>query len=629
MPDRVQWFRIEKLREMGSNGYRSAHNPPAPELLDACDKLGMMVWDETRRFDDSPLGLAELEAMVRRDRNHPSIILWSIGNEEPLQADAKAGVRIATSMQNLVHRLDPLRPVTYANNGSNSWGRAVSAMIDIMGFNYSNGDQPDRYHSSLQAKPCVGSEDAVTRSTRGVYADDAKACFVSSYCDNKQTSRDTAEHYWKYFLARPWIAGVFIWTGFDYRGEPVPYRERAYTNQDGILDTCGFPKDNFYYHQACWTDKPMVHLLPHWNWAGKEGQEIDVRCYHNSESRLPDKVLHWIPRADHVLKIQLRKLAYVQGNYSTEGCSPHLYDDEIEFHSEIVHRCGIVPFSSRKLRPAVAGESKESAVFVAPSPEMVDVSHGPGMPFGGIGTGFSTFGKYGFVDVYFDGRALNGSDWRIDRAPRDKPSFAFQLTEGDKSTVLQETSVGWLTSAKPVDKVRAYADLPKGHFVFEKADSNLTLVATAFSPMVPHDLTNSTIPVQVFDVTVENKADKDRAFELALLHRDGLVVRNNKAVLVNSGGETAFACDHGVASTHGVTASLKLPPGKRQTVRFFIAWNYPSVRTTSSAARQTYRRYYTKRFQNAEQVIDLAMKSASDWSAAIDRWHAAFDVPPA
>ncbi len=244
----------------------------------------MMVWDETRRFDDSPLGLAELEAMVRRDRNHPSIILWSIGNEEPLQADANAGVRIATSMQNLVHRLDPSRPVTYANNGSNSWGRAVSAMIDIMGFNYSNGDQPDRYHSSLPAKPCVGSEDAVTRSTRGVYADDANACFVSSYCDNKQTSRDTAEHYWKYFLARPWIAGVFIWTGFDYRGEPVPYRERAYTNQDGILDTCGFPKDNFYYHQACWTDKPMVHLLPHWNWAGKEGQEIEVRCYSNCDA---------------------------------------------------------------------------------------------------------------------------------------------------------------------------------------------------------------------------------------------------------------------------------------------------------------------------------------------------------
>jgi len=273
--------------------------------------------------------------------------------------------------------------------------------------------------------------------------------------------------------------------------------------------------------------------------------------------------------------------------------------------------------------------SGESPVFAAPSPDMVDVSHGPGIPFGGIGTGFSVFGKYGFVDVYFDGRSLNSRDWRIDRAPKDKPAFAFQLTEGDKSTVLQETAVDWLKDAQPVEKMQAYADLPKGHFVFEKADANLGLVMNAFSPMVPHDLANSTIPVQVFDVTVENKADKARSFELALLHRDALVVRDTKAVLVTNGGDTAFACDGGVPSTHGVSATLKLEPGKRQTVRFYIAWNYPAVKTTSSAARKTYRRYYTKRFQNAEQPIDLAMKSAGDWLAAIDRWHAAYDVPPA
>ena len=277
----------------------------------------------------------------------------------------------------------------------------------------------------------------------------------------------------------------------------------------------------------------------------------------------------------------------------------------------------------------LARRADEPQVFIGPTPEMVDVSHGLGIPFGGIGTGFSVFGKYGFVDVYFDGRHLNSGDWRITRAPAAKPSFAFQISEGGKSTLLQETPLDWLANAQPVEKVRAYADLPKGHFVFDKADSKLGLVMTAFSPMLPHDLTNSTIPVQVFDVTVENKADQPRAFELALVHRDALLVRDNMAVLVKTNGETAFACDGGLAGTNGVSASLHLAPGKRQTVRFYIAWNYPAVTTTSSAARQPYRRYYSKRFQNAGQVIDLAAKSAGEWSAGIDRWHAAYNVPPA
>ena len=278
---------------------------------------------------------------------------------------------------------------------------------------------------------------------------------------------------------------------------------------------------------------------------------------------------------------------------------------------------------------SIAAEGGKSAVFVAPTPEMVDVSHGPGVPFGGIGTGFSVFGKYGFVHVYFDGRHLDGGDWRIDRAPKEPPTFAFQLTEGGKSTVLQETTVDWLKEAQPVDKVRAYADLPKGHFVFEKAGANLGLVMSGFSPMVPHDLANSTVPVQVFDMTIENKSDKPRSLELALLHRDPLVVRSGKAVLVAPNGETAFAAQGGGATTHGVGRELRLAPGQSQTVRFYIAWNYPAVTTTSSAAKSTYKRYYTKQFPKATQAIDLAMKSADGWSAAIDRWHASYDVPPA
>jgi len=284
--------------------------------------------------------------------------------------------------------------------------------------------------------------------------------------------------------------------------------------------------------------------------------------------------------------------------------------------------------SSCAMKPS-ASEGRWSASLVEPTAEMVDVSHGPGVPFGGIGTGFSVFGKYGFVDVYFDGRPLNGKDWNITRPPAEKPAFALELSEGDKSMVLQETPVEWLPNAEPVDKVRAYAALPKGHFILDKADSNLGIRMTGFSPMAPHDLANSTIPVQLFDVTLENRADRTRSFELALRHRDALVVRQAYAVLVDSKGETAFACEGGVADVHGVSRILKLGPGEHQTIRFYIAWDYPAIKTTSPAARKTYRRYYTARFQNADEIIALARKSADAWSAAIDQWHAAFDVPPA
>ena len=289
---------------------------------------------------------------------------------------------------------------------------------------------------------------------------------------------------------------------------------------------------------------------------------------------------------------------------------------------------GLLMGSGCAIRTA-ASEGGEPAAFVSHTAEMVDVSHGPGVPFGGIGTGFSVFGKYGFVDAYFDGRPLDARDWKITEPPREKPAFAIQFSEGDKHTVLQETPVEWLPETEPVDKVRAYADLPKGHFIFDKTGANLDIKMTGFSPMVPHDLTNSTIPVQVFDVTVENRADRTRSLDLALRHRDVLVVRDGDAVLVDSKGETAFACDGGTADIHGVSRTLQLAPGESETIRFYIAWDYPVIKTTSSAARKTYRRFYSIRFQNADQVIALARKSADGWSAAIDRWHAAYDVPPA
>ncbi len=280
LPDRLQSYRIEKLKEMGANGYRTSHNPPTPELLDACDRLGMLVMDETRMFNSDPEGLSQLSRMVRRDRNHPCIVLWSTGNEEPEQGTAR-GARICATMKRLVRRLDPTRPITQAMNGA--WGKGISAVVDVQGFNYHLAPAIDAFHAKFPNEPCVGSEVGSTVSTRGIYVNDAQKGYVSAYDVNHPPWATTAEVWWQIFDARPFLSGGFVWTGFDYRGEPTPYGWPDINSNFGIVDTCGFPKDNFYYYQAWWSGRPVLHLFPHWNWPGKEGQEIDVWCHSNLE----------------------------------------------------------------------------------------------------------------------------------------------------------------------------------------------------------------------------------------------------------------------------------------------------------------------------------------------------------
>ena len=281
LPDRIQYFRIEKLKEMGCNAYRTSHNPPTPELLDACDRLGMLVMDETRMMSSSPEGLSQLSRMLRRDRNHPSIILWSIGNEEPEQGTDR-GARIAQTMKRLIRRLDPTRPVTMAMNGS--WGKGLSRVLDVQGFNYFHNGDVDNFHADFPSQPCVGSEEASAFYTRGIYATDKSRGYVSAYDVNPAGHyASTAEEWVKFYAARPFVSGAFVWTGFDYRGEPAPFYWPCISSQFGILDTCGFPKDVFYYYQSWWTSKPVLHVFPHWNWPGKEGQEISVWVFGNCE----------------------------------------------------------------------------------------------------------------------------------------------------------------------------------------------------------------------------------------------------------------------------------------------------------------------------------------------------------
>lgn len=282
VPDRLNEWRIERLKEMGCNAYRSSHNPPTPELLDACDRLGMLVMDENRRFDTTPEILGQLERLILRDRNHPSVVIWSLGNEEFGIQGEEIGEEICRTMQDLVHKLDPTRPATVAMNGD--WGKGFSKVIDVMGFNYysSKDNNADEYHKNFPATPCVGSEEASTLCTRGCYAKDANAGFMSAYDKEGPEWGSTAEEWWNYYTERPWIAGGFVWTGFDYRGEPTPY-DFAYSTQFGIMDTCGFAKDNFYYYQAWWSDKTVLHILPHWNWAGREGEKIEVWVHSNCD----------------------------------------------------------------------------------------------------------------------------------------------------------------------------------------------------------------------------------------------------------------------------------------------------------------------------------------------------------
>jgi beta-galactosidase len=283
LPDRLQYFRIARLKEMGANAYRTSHNAPTPQLLEACDRLGMLVMDENRLLGSDPLHLRGFEEHVRRDRNHPSVVIWSLANEEFTVQGTPAGQRVAATMQALAKRLDPTRPVTYNAPVGNEFA-GINEVIEVRGWSYHIGvENMDAYHAAHPQQPNVGSEQGSTVGTRGIYANDPARGYVSAYDDNGQSWSNTAEQWWSFFDPRPWLSGGFIWTGFDYRGEPTPYGWPCINSHFGILDTCGFPKDNFWYYKSWWSDQPVLHLLPHWNWAGREGEEIDVRALSNCD----------------------------------------------------------------------------------------------------------------------------------------------------------------------------------------------------------------------------------------------------------------------------------------------------------------------------------------------------------
>jgi len=282
VPDSLWDFRIRRLKEMGSNAYRCAHNAPAAEFLDAADRLGMLVMDENRNFGSSPEHLRQLDWLVRRDRNHPSVIMWSVFNEEPSQG-TEMGYELVRRMSASVKQLDTTRPVTAAQSGDVLNPINASQSADVAGFNYVYRDF-DQYHKANPARAIFSSEDTSTVMTRDQYITDKKAMILDSYDDQVEPWGLSHRDAWKQVDERQFVFGTMVWTGFDYRGEPQPLSWPAAGSSFGIMDLCGFPKAAYWIHQAQWIKgRPILHVIPHWNWAGSEGKPIKVMVATNAD----------------------------------------------------------------------------------------------------------------------------------------------------------------------------------------------------------------------------------------------------------------------------------------------------------------------------------------------------------
>lgn len=281
LPDKINEYRIRLLKEMGCNGYRTAHHPPTPELLDICDRMGMLVMNENRLLSSSEQGLKDLTTLIRRDRNHPCVFMWSLENEETLEG-TKMGARILRTMHETAKQLDPTRlTVAAMNHGWNEGG--YSDVPDVVGYNYGQrGMQYVKDHERFPQRKMIASESTSFVSTRGEHWDNANKGYMSNFGKGVSWGLQPGED-WKHIVDYPYLSGTFVWTGFDYRGEPTPYLWPCINSHFGIMDVCGFPKDGYYAYKAAWTDTPVVHAYPHWNLAGHEGDTIRMGVYTNCE----------------------------------------------------------------------------------------------------------------------------------------------------------------------------------------------------------------------------------------------------------------------------------------------------------------------------------------------------------
>lgn len=282
LPDYLQYYRIGLLKELGVNAYRTSHNPPTPELLDACDSLGMLVLDENRLLNSSPEYMSQLERLIKRDRSRASVFMWSIGNEEGWVHTTSVGKKIALSLLTKQKELDPTRVSTYAADVPNIF-TGINEVIPVRSFNYRQFAVAD-YHRDHPNQPIMGTEMGSTVTTRGIYFKDTIRGYVPDQDITAPWWASRAEEWWPLAATNDFWLGGFVWTGLDYRGEPTPFKWPNINSHFGIMDMCGFPKNIYYYYQSWWTDKYVLHISPHWNWPGKEGQPIDVWVNSNADN---------------------------------------------------------------------------------------------------------------------------------------------------------------------------------------------------------------------------------------------------------------------------------------------------------------------------------------------------------
>jgi beta-galactosidase len=438
LPDRLQYFRIAKLKEMGSNAYRTSHNPPTAELLEACDRLGMLVMDENRLLGSDPDNMDRLARLVRRDRNHPSVFMWSIANEEFSVQASPAGKRVASTMQAAIRRLDTTRPITYAAPMGNEFP-GINEIIEVRGWNYHLGPDVDAYHQAHPKQPHIGTEQASTLCTRGIYANDTARGYVCAYDVNYPPWGNNAEDWWTFYQARPWLSGGFVWTGFDYRGEPTPYAWPCISSHFGIFDTCGFPKDNFWYYRSWWQDEPVLHILPHWNWFGHDGQEIEVRALSNCDE--VELFLNGVSLGKQTMprNSQLSwKVKYAPGTLSAKGYKGGrvVAEDKVESTGaaaavQLLPDRPVIDANGEDLSIVTVAVTDEQGRTVPTAGDLVSFEvEGPGRILG-VGNGDPSChepDKY-FAEPAFRSVAVSG--WRTKAASGTVAAIPVEATEGE------------------------------------------------------------------------------------------------------------------------------------------------------------------------------------------------------